>query len=291
MSLAACNPAVAAVCLLSAAGIAMFCMNPVILALSLCGAVCFSLLCGRAGEGRWHLFVALLFVATALVNPLVSHRGATVLLVVNHTPLTLESLLWGISAAAAVAAALCWFRAFSRLMTGDRLLWLFGRLSPRLSLVLSMAFRFVPLFGRQAKKIRQTQRALGALREDSAAGSFRGSVRVFSVLLTWALENGIVTADSMAARGYGSGRRTQFSVFRFRRADGVLLALALLFFAGACIPLACGALDTVYYPRAALPRLTPAALTGYVSYGLLALLPAAAEGWEAIRWKCLRSSI
>ena len=103
MSLASCNPAVAAVCLLSAAGIAMFCMNPVILALSLCGAVCFSLLRGRVGEGRWHLFVALLFVATALVNPLVSHRGATVLLVVNHTPLTLESLLLGISAAAAVA--------------------------------------------------------------------------------------------------------------------------------------------------------------------------------------------
>ena len=41
-SLSECNPAVAAVCLLSAAGIAMFCMNPVILALSLCGAVCFS---------------------------------------------------------------------------------------------------------------------------------------------------------------------------------------------------------------------------------------------------------
>ena len=290
-SLSECNPAVAAVCLLSAAGIAMFCMNPVILALSLAGAVCFFLVRNGAGGGKSHLFFCLLFAVLALVNPLVSHNGVTVLFVLNHRPVRLEALLYGMAAAAAVVSALYWFRSFSQLMARPPLLYLFGRLSPRLALVLSMAFRFVPLFSRQAKRIRQAQRALGRLREGNIAETFRGNVRVFSILLTWALENGIVTADSMAARGYGVGRRTQFSVFRFRRGDAVLLALTLLFFGGTCVSLACGALDMVYYPALVFPKCTPLALAGYLCYSLLAFLPSLAQGWEVLRWSCLRSRI
>ena len=43
-------------------------------------------------------------------------------------------------------------------------------------------------------------------------------------LLDFQLENGIITADSMTARGYGIGRRSRFSLFRWRRGDALLLS-------------------------------------------------------------------
>ena len=49
-----------------------------------------------------HLFFFLLFLALALINPLISHNGATVLFVMNDNPVTLEALLYGINSAAMV---------------------------------------------------------------------------------------------------------------------------------------------------------------------------------------------
>ncbi len=40
-----------------------------------------------------------------------------------------------------------------------------------------------------------------------------------SILVTWALENAIDTADSMKDRGYVLPGRTAFSIYRFDRRD------------------------------------------------------------------------
>ncbi len=59
----------------------------------------------------------------------------------------------------------------------------------------------------------------------------RGALRVFSSVLTWALENAVETGDSMKARGYGLPGRSHFSLFRFTRRDGLLLGAAALLMA------------------------------------------------------------
>ena len=89
------NPVALAVYFLATAGVAMLCMEPVILSISLAGALLtFFVLGGRRGHG----FALGLFLATALINPLVSHNGRTVLFVLNHSPITLEALLYGLAA-------------------------------------------------------------------------------------------------------------------------------------------------------------------------------------------------
>jgi len=199
------NPIAVTVYFLTVSAIAMFCANPVISAISLFGAVILYIMNnGRKGLST-HIFSAVLFAAMSLVNPLVSHNGATVLFVMNNNPVTLEALVYGISAAVTVIAVLYWFRSFSQIMTSDKLLYLFGTLSPKLALTLSMALRYVPLFGAQIKKIHASQKALGLYKDDNIVDSFRGGMGIFSIMLTWALENGVVTADSMTARGYGAG--------------------------------------------------------------------------------------
>ena len=37
-------------------------------------------------------------------------------------------------------------------MTSDKLVWLFGRITPHLSLLLAMTLRFVPRFAAQARR-------------------------------------------------------------------------------------------------------------------------------------------
>lgn len=283
-TLADCNPLSAAMCLLCPAALAMFSMDPLLLGLALCGGLFTCLMSGiRSGYG-WTL---LLFLFMVLINPLTYHNGKTVLFVLNGNPITLEATLYGLVAACMVAAVLMWFRAFSRMMTSDRLMYLLGKLSPRLALLLSLTLRYVPLFTRQVGKIKHSQQALGLYKEDNVVDSFRGGLRIFSVMVTWTLENGIITADSMAARGYGLGHRTQFSIFRFTRDDVALLLSALLLSALTLWGLSGRSIS--YYPTFVFPPLARRSCIGYAAYGLLALLPMIHAGKEALLWHCSRS--
>lgn len=280
------NPIPVAVYFVAVAGIAMFSMDPAVLSLSLLGAaLTFLVLCGRGRLGE-HLFAAGMFLAAALINPLTYHDGVTVLMVVNHRPVTLEALWYGLTAGGMIVAVLYWFRSFSRIMTSDKLLYLFGGLSPKLALVLSMALRYVSLYGAQARRVRQAQQAMGLYREDNLPDTLRGGARIFSVMAGWTLENGIVTADSMTARGYGVGRRSRYSLFRFTWQDGLLLAAVALLTGLTLYGLAGRTVQ--FYPAFAFPAVNARAMMGYAAYGVMMLIPAGMEGREAIRWHMRR---
>lgn len=283
------NPAAVAVYFLLTAGIAMFSMNPVILSLSLAGSLVYFFSRGSKGSIKSHIYTLLLFIIMAVINPLVNHNGTTVLFIMNDNPVTLEALVYGIAASAMIISVMYWFRSFTEIMTSDKLLYIFGRLSPKFALILSMALRFVPMFGRQIKKTEQTQKAMGLYKEDNIADTFRGKTNIFSIIITWGLENGIITADSMTARGYGCGRRSGFSVFRWRKSDTLFLSIIILLFIVAIY----GLYDVSfsYYPCISLSAHDLRAAAGYTAYGILVFFPSFLEAKEAIRWKYLKSKI
>jgi len=283
------HPVAVAAYFLCVSGVVMLSMDPALLLISLAGAMALYLVRNGLRRGQGHLAALMVFLVTALVNPLVSHGGVTVLFVMNHNPITLEAVLYGLAAAAMLLAVLYWFRSFAEIMTSDRLLCLFGALSPRLALILSMALRYVPLFTAQLRRTQQAQKALGLYREENLPDRLRGGLRVFSVMVTWALENGVITADSMTARGYGVTRRTHFSVFRFTWRDALLTALSLLL--GGVAIAAASARGFAYYPALAAAPVTALTMLGYAAYGLLAFLPLIIDGKETIRWRFLRSGI
>jgi len=285
------NPAVTASYFLLTVGISMFSMNPVILLLSLAGALSFDIFYGVGKRLRSHLSFILLFFGISFVNLLFSHIGVTVLFVLNDNPVTLESLIYGIASAAAVISSLYWFRSFSLIITSDKLLYLFGGLSPKFSLVLSMALRYIPLFQSKAKKVKLAQKAQGLYNDGNIADSAKGNIRIFSAMITWALEKGIITSDSMAARGYGTEKRTHFSLYRFTSADFILLSVQLSLFVGVCVFLALGRLSFTYYPVFSPPPLTPGAAVCYFLYCILVFIPSIVNAEESIRWKSLVSKI
>lgn len=282
------NPIALAVYFMAAAGIAMFCMNPVILLLSLGGAFAQNI---KGTEIKTHMLYLGIFAVTAIINPIVSHKGKTVLLVINHNPITLESAVYGIFAAVMMISVIYRFSAFSKVMTRDKLLYIFGRFSPKMSLILSMAMRYVPLFSRQAKKTADAQKAMGFYKDDNIIDSFYSGTRVFSVMITWALENGIITADSMSARGYGIKKRTSYSVYTFAARDVILTAFSLTVTAVFIFCMAKGKLDYAFYPEIIAAEGSAEAYILYILYGMLSFIPTVHKAAEEIRWKYLISKI
>ncbi len=285
------NPISVTVYFMCVTGIAMFCSHPVIILLSFIGSVMYFCIKNGRNKLRVHGIFFLMLIVMSLINPIFSHNGSTVLFIVNDTPITLEAALYGVIAAVMVVSVMYWFSSFTQIMTSDRLLYIFGRMSPKIALILSMALRYVPLFSRQAKKINDNQRAIGLYKHDNIVDRDRGGLRIFSVLLTWGIENGITTADSMAARGYGTEKRTQFSVFRFRRSDAVFLAAVLIFTSLTVVAGVLGALDAEFYPTVKLSKVNFTTFIGFFSYAILVIMPILIETEERIRWKYLRSRI
>ncbi len=285
------NPIAVAIYYLATVLIIMFTMNPILILVSLLGAFSLFGLQNTHNCGKSHVAFLVMFLIMAIINPLFSHNGVTVLFVMNNSPITLEATLYGVCAAAMIIASIYWFRSFSIVMTSDKLLYVFSKLSPKLSLVLSMALRYVPLFTRQAKKTKDAQKALGIYNEDNVIDRSKSSVRVFSVMVSWALENGITTADSMSARGFGVCKRTNFSIFSFKKSDTLLLVSSLISAGITILSISLGALDFEFYPHVKMAPTTTVSVFGYVSYTILAFLPTFIDAKENIRWHFLRSKI
>ena len=271
--------------------VVMITMNALLIVIGLISSLTCYFMIRRSRDARSDLYFALLFLIMVAVNPIFSHKGVTVLFVLNDTPVTLEAFLFGIFASAMAIEMIYFFRSLSVIMTEDKLLAVFGVFSPKAALILSMALRYVPLFGRQAGKIEKSQKALGIYKEDSVPDALRAKLRIFSVLCTWALENGIITADSMSARGYGVRKRTEYKIYKFTKADALFLSISAALLAVVVSGALAGALKCDYYPTFKLAKPSLLSYIAYVSYALLAFIPIITETGERIKWKYLTSGI
>lgn len=168
-------------------------------------------------------------------------------------------------------------------MTSDKFIYLFGRIIPALSLVLSMTLRFVPRFRRQFRTVAQAQRFMG---RDTENGSLlqrcKNAMKVFSIMVTWSLESAIDTADSMRSRGYGQPGRTAFSIYRLDDRDRSLLLW--LGFCGLYLlsGVLGGGLYFQYYPMLLGASARPLTVSFFAVYLLLCLTPSGMS-WAAQR--------
>lgn len=224
---------------------------------------------------------------TAFINPAFNHEGATTLLYFpNGNPLTLESILYGFSAGVMIITTLMWFSSFNRVMTTDKFIYLFGKVIPALSLVLSMSLRFVPKFKSQMQTVTEAQRSIG---RDVSNGSLfertKTAIHIFSIMITWSLENAIETADSMKSRGYGLKGRTAFSIYRFEERDKyalIWLSFCGLFLVAGTI---LNAFGFRYFPDIRYAAFDMTTIPFYCVYSALCITPVILNLKEERKWK------
>ncbi|MDR2454482.1 MAG: energy-coupling factor transporter transmembrane protein EcfT [Bifidobacteriaceae bacterium] len=293
-ALDACHPLVALVFFALAVGGAVLFLHPVASAVSLAGGIGYSVWLEGRRAVRFALVGMLpLFAVAALFNPLFSHAGQTVLArLPGGSPLTLESAVFGVFAAAMIVTVIIWFTCFNRVLTADKLHYLFGRLAPALGLVFAMTLRLAPRLKTQVRRIAYAQRGLGAgaARRD-LVGRARQGLAIISILTTWALENSIETADSMRARGFGAGRRTSFHRYRMDRRDRATLAWLAAATGVFALATAFSLTTMQFYPVLAAAPPSWLGAAGWLAYTGVVLTPLALDALEELRWRRTRLSV
>jgi len=272
-------------------GFAMYFTHPACLVISLLCAITYSVYLNGKKAIRFGLVYMLpMLILTALLNPLLNHQGATILTYLpGGNPLTLESTLYGVAASGMLITVIIWFSCFNEVMTSDKIVYLFGRMIPALSLILSMALRLVPRFKTQIKTITNAQKCVG---RDMASGNIlkkiRHGVKILSILVTWALENAIETADSMKSRGYGLPGRTAFSIFHFDRRDATALIYILICATAVIAGAAAGAYRFRYFPTVK-GEWGGATIVVFAAYFAIGVFPLIINIKEEIVWKHIAS--
>ena len=268
-------------------------VHPICLVTSLLCSVMYSIILNGKKALKFIAMLLPLMLISALINPAFNHEGVTVIAYLpSGNPLTLESILYGIVAASMVATVICWFSCFNKIMTSDKFIYLFGRIIPSLSLILSMTFRFVPKFKEQLQEVSNAQKSMGRdTSEGSVFARVKNSIRILSAVITWSLENAIDTSDSMKSRGYGLTGRTAYSNSVFDKRDvTALIYLAVMityFLIGALL----GKIHYRYFPSMRGTYMSFYSTSIFISYIMICIMPIIIEIWEEFKWRKLKSKI
>ena len=246
----------------------------------------------RNGWKAWMFNLCLLplVAAFALYYSSYTHFGMTVLcqnMVGNN--MTLESLVYGVVLGVIGAGVCMWFSSVFSVFTTDKVVYLFGKVSPGFSLFLAIALRMFPRIQKEAKRINMAQQGIGrGANQGNLWQRFRNSLRIFSMLITWTIDSLTIASESMRSRGSNLRGRKAFSIYRFDNRDrlfviGLFLCLTLTMMA-----ILLGQTDMVYDPEIIWTQVNPLFCIGY---GILCLMPLGLELWTEYRFQKVRRMV
>lgn len=167
-----------------------------------------------------------LFVAIVVIDLFSSLDGVTFIAYHNYHIITFEALVYGLISGLRLVTVVQLSWKFSQDVRSDKLVVVTSFLAPPLSLLLSMSVRNVRRYSVKIKEIYWTQLSLEE--NQGLVVKIVVGVRSMSILIDWALDNGMETITSMESRGYGKHRRTCYRPISITSLDLVELFVYLL---------------------------------------------------------------
>jgi energy-coupling factor transport system permease protein len=267
--------------------------HPVFLAISFLSAVAYSI---KRNGMKAVIFDAILLPLTgafALYFSTYNHFGVTVIeqnLIGNSV--TLESLIYGVVIGLTVSGAMIWFSCIYSVFTSDKVVYLFGKASPKLSLFLSILLRMVPRIKNEAKKINTAQQGIGrGVNQGNLFARIRNCIRIFSIMITWIIDSLSLQSESMQSRGSLLRGRKAFSIYRFDNRDR---AYVIAMFANITLTVMGVMLkqtEIVYDPKIIITPITSVSYLFYTGYAVLCLMPLGLELYTEYRFRMARETI
>lgn len=284
MAYASTHPVVCAGYVLLLLFLTMITMNPYLVVFSFLASFFYSCLAEQKFLGKRLMLsaVPILFFAVFLM-PLFYHNGVTPLFYINDMAVTLETIRYGVVMSFLLLAVIQWFQVWNIWIDSERFLYLFGRISPTLALLISMVLRFIPLLIRRFREIHDVQKGMGYTREQTGIMD-RGRMlgKELSILVSWSLENSMDTSISMEGRGYGIGKRSCFHLFRWNMRDTILMAMEMGLGISVFVTIGTGAFETYFFPTFQMCTTNTIAGIGIGCYAVLLALPVLLEGKEYV---------
>lgn len=293
MGFEACHPAVNLIYFAAVIFGTVTFRHPIYLAISMACALAYSLKRNRLRALILDVLLLIFVVAYTLYFATFHHFGVTDLgTLFTGNRVTLESIVYGAVIGVCVAGAVMWFACVLNVFSSDKVVYLFGRVSPRLSLFLAVALRMTPRVIDAAKRIDRSRRGIGrGCTQGNILRRIRNTISVFSMLITWTIEAMATMSDSMRCRGSALRGRSAFSIYRFDHRDrayviGVFFCLTLTLMA-----LLLGQVDMQYDPRLVFPKITVMSYLFFGGYAALCLMPLGLELWTEHRFRAARRSL
>lgn len=274
-------------------GTAVF-RHPIFLSISILCGVAYCL--WRNGWKGGVLSLALLVSAGtyALYYATFHHFGTTNLgQLFTGNKVTLESLTYGVVSGICVAGVLIWMSCLYSVFSSDKVVYLFGRVSPRLSLFLSILLRMVPRLKVQAKKISKARQGIGkGVHQGNIPARLKNIAAMVYILIVWLIETMIAASDSMRCRGSGLRGRRTYSIYRFDNRDRAFVIGVFACLTVTLTALLLGQVDMQYDPRLVFPKITAMSYVFFAGYALLCLMPLLLEIWTKYQfWRARKKAL
>ena len=268
--------------------VSMLSYNPVLVGTSfVMSSLCVTVLCGVKRCLRNFLIGVPVCLFTAVIQPIFSGAGETVLYYINDNPVSAESYVFGIVAGLLLVNVIQWCSCLGALLDSDRMMYILGNTAPTLGLTFSMILRFIPLLGQRYRQIHDAQLGMGRQKKSR----LRLFAREVSILISWSLDSSIETSASMEARGYGKGKRTNYHNYRLKYADIAAIFYIVLLAAFIIAGIITGKADIYYMPRIVFTGNAAITAVMAIAFIMLAAAPLAYEIRGAVKWHYLNSKI
>lgn len=267
--------------------------HPIFLSISFVCAFAYSIKRNHWKALLFNLVTLPLIAAFALYYSSYNHFGVTVLrqnFIGNN--MTLESLVYGFVLGTVAAGVCIWFSCVYSVFTTDKVVYLFGKVSPSLSLFLAILLRMVPRIKKEAKKINTAQRGIGrGVNQGNLWQRMRNCFRIFSMLITWTIESLSTASESMRSRGSSLRGRKAFSIYRFDNRDRAYVITLFTCLTVMIMGVLLKQTDILYDPRIRMNPIASMSFLFYAGYGFFCLMPLMLELWTEYQFKKARRQL
>lgn len=291
MGFEACHPAVNFIFFAAAIYGAVSFKHPVFLAIAYVCAFAYSVKRRGRGAVGFNLCLLPLVLAFALYYSSYHHFGVTVLRknFINNN-ITLESFVYGLVIGLRFATLCMWLEAMFRVVSSDKVVYLFGKVSPLLALFLTILLRLIPRIGNEARRINLAQKGIGrGCNQGSVFRRFINCLRIFSMLITWMISALALESDSMRSRGSLLRGRTAFSIYRFDNRDRAFVIALFSCITMTAMGVILGASKMWYNPRIIWRPLNAIGMLTAIGYLALCMMPMGLELWTEYRFRKART--
>lgn len=272
---------------------ALLFQHPVFLAIAFFSAWAYSTKLTRIQGFLFGFFALFLGVLYGLWYASYNHFGVTVMRVnFIGNNMTVESLACGLSYGISLSAVMLWFSCIHELITRDKIVYLFGKITPKASLFLAIILRLVPRIKEQAGKVQRAQSGLGrGIHQGNLWERFCNTIRLCSILTTWVIESFVTSSESMRSRGNTLKGRTAFSIYRFDHRDQVLVLVLVLCLTMMVMAALLKETRIWFDPRIIISPITAVSCIFYLGYAFLCLLPLGLQIASELHFKKLQATI
>lgn len=281
------HPAIAFLYFTAALTVTITFVQPVFLIISFLSGLSYSVYYKVKGAKKWNWIPFLIIPVVASYYTFGHHFGDTYLIRMSSgNYITLESGIYGLVLGIIMSSTLLWLSFTRNIVTTDKIVYLFGRISPKLSLYFAMILRLVPCICHKMKAVIEAQAGIGkGITSGTVGKRIRNLCKILSIVFTWTLDYMKECSVSMKSRGYSLKGRTAFSIYRFDNRDRVVVIGIVFLITMLCVGAALDQSRTVYNPELVMNRITPVSLVFYCVYGVFTMLPFLLESRrKEVKW-------